>query len=68
MHLKATNPTTPARALIGFGVSQSSAACGSENTIPTILVNRLRQRFGLSELHAVTVLRLASLGPQEGRN
>lgn len=68
MLLKAANPTTPCRAFIGFGVSQSSAACGSENTIPTVLVNRLQRRFGLSELHALTVLRLASLGPKEGRD
>lgn len=54
----------------GAGLAKASFLAGmpSEDTIPNILVNRLRQRFGLSEMHAATVLRLASIGPQEGRN
>lgn len=68
MHLETMNPTAPGRASMGFGRSLSPTASTSENSIPAILVNRLRQRFGLSELHAATVLRLASIGPQEGRS
>lgn len=54
----------------GAGLAKASFLAGMpcEDTIPAVLVNRLRQRFGLSELHALTVLRLASLGPKEGRD
>lgn len=68
MRLESVNPTAPARAPMGFGVSQSSAACVPETTIPTVIVNRLRERFGVSEPHALTILRLAKLGPMEGRD
>jgi hypothetical protein len=53
----------------GAGLVKASFLAGmpSEDTIPAILVNRLQRRFGISELHAATVLRLASIGPQEGR-
>lgn len=67
MQLQTMNPEAPGKATKGFGSLVSSAATGPENSIPTILVNRLQRRFGLSELHALTVLRLASLGPEEGR-
>jgi len=52
------------------GLAKASSLAGSdrENTIPSIIVNRLCRRFGLSQPHALTVLRLANLGPQEGRN
>lgn len=65
MHLE-----TKTRRCGGAGLAKASFLAGmpSEDTIPAILVNRLRQRFGLSETHAATVLRLASIGPQEGRN
>lgn len=65
MHL--TNET---RRCGGAGLAKASFLAGMsrEDTIPSILVNRLQRRFGLSELHAQTVLRLASLGPKEGRD
>jgi hypothetical protein len=52
------------------GLAKASFLAGmpSEDTIPAVIVNRLQRRFGLSELHALTVLRLASLGPKEGRD
>lgn len=51
------------------GLAKASFLAGkpSEDNIPTIIVNRLQRRFGLSELHALTVLRLANLGPKEGQ-
>lgn len=51
------------------GLVKVSSLAGSfrEDNIPSVIVNRLQRRFGLSELHALTVLRLASLGPKEGR-
>lgn len=54
----------------GAGLAKVPSVAGSfrENTIPTVIVNRLRQRFGVSEPHALTILRLASLGPKEGRD
>jgi hypothetical protein len=54
----------------GAGLAKAPFLAGmpSEDTIPAILVNRLQRRFGLSEVHALTVLRLAKLGPEEGRN
>lgn len=67
MHLQSMNPTAPGRASMGFGSPLSPTASTPENSIPAVLVNRLRQRFGLSEMHARTVLRLASIGPEEGR-
>jgi hypothetical protein len=53
----------------GAGLAKASFLAGkpSEDNIPTIIVNRLQRRFGLSELHALTVLRLANLGPKEGQ-
>ena len=64
MQLHTANPA------LGTGLAKASSLAGtlSENTIPTVIVNRLQRRFGLSELHALTVLRLASLGPKEGRD
>lgn len=58
----------PAPSGTGLAKGFSLAGTPSENTIPSVIVNRLQRRFGLSEQHALTVLRLASLGPQEGRN
>jgi hypothetical protein len=67
MHLEKLNPTAPARALMGFGVSQSSAACGPEYSISAAVVQKLQRAYRVSEYHAATIARLASLGPQEGR-
>lgn len=52
------------------GLAKASFLAGmpSEDNIPSVIVNRLQRRFGLSGLHAATVLRLASLGPKEGRD
>ena len=66
MHLESMRPAARQRET-GLGGIACLAASTSENSIPTVLVNRLQRRFGLSELHALTVLRLASLGPKEGR-
>lgn len=65
MQLQTANPAPLGSAGLANGFS--SAGTPRDNTIPNIVVNRLRQRFGLSELHALTVLRLAKLGPEEGR-
>lgn len=68
MQLKTANPTTPARAFIGFGVSQSSAACSPEYNTTAVAVQKFQRNFRISELHALTVLRLAGLGPREARS
>lgn len=54
----------------GAGLAKASFLAGmpSEDTTRTVFVNRLQRRLGLSELHALTVLRLASIGPKEGRD
>ena len=52
----------------GLGGIACVAASTTEFTIHTVLVNKLQRRLGLTELHALTVLRLASLGPKEGRD
>lgn len=65
MHLNEMRPAARGRET-GLGIA-CLAASVSESTIPTIIVNRLQRRFGLSELHALTVLRLANLGPKEGQ-
>lgn len=67
MHLEKLNPTAPARASMGFGVTQSSAACAPEYSTSAAVVQKLQRIYRVSELHAVTIARLASLGPREGR-
>ncbi|WP_374679331.1 hypothetical protein [Bosea sp. 47.2.35] len=66
MHLETMRPAARQRET-GLGGIACLAASTLENNISTVLVNRLRHRFGLSELHAAEVLRLASIGPKEGR-
>lgn len=67
MHLNEMRPAARGRET-GLGGIACLAASTSESTIHTVLVNRLQRRLGLSELHALTVLRLASIGPKEGRD
>lgn len=67
MSIRKTNPKAPGKALSGFGVSQSSAACDLEYNPSHDVVQRLQHRFAISAPHASTVARLAGLGPQEAR-
>ncbi|HEV7339953.1 MAG TPA: hypothetical protein VGO06_28555 [Bosea sp. (in: a-proteobacteria)] len=62
-----TNTKPDAGGSVGLAKSSFLAGMPSEDITPSIIVNRLQHRFGISELHALTVLRLASLGPKEGR-
>lgn len=67
MGLQKLNPTAPARASMGFGVAQSSAACGPEYNTSAVVVQKLQRLFRVSAPHAATIARLACLGPEEGR-
>ena len=67
MQLQTTNPATPARALTGSGTRISSAAIYPEHTTSFVIINRLRQRFGVTESVAALIASLAALGPEEGR-
>lgn len=62
-----TNTKPDAGGSVGLAKASFLAGMPREDSIPSVIVNRLQRRFGLSELHALTVLRLASLGPREGR-
>ena len=66
MQLQKLNPTAPARASMGFGVSQSSAACAPEYSTSIAIVQKLQRAYRVSEVHAATIARLANLGPREG--
>lgn len=68
MGLQKLNPAAPARALAGLGTSIGSAAIDPENTIPAIIVNRIRARFGVTEPHAAVIAQLAEFGPREVRH
>ncbi|MBB3972521.1 hypothetical protein GGR24_001154 [Hansschlegelia beijingensis] len=39
----------------------------SENSIPSLIINRLSRRFAVSAAVAALVVELAGLGPQEAR-
>jgi hypothetical protein len=67
MHLETMNPTAPGKATMGFGVSQSSAACEPQYSISAAVVHKLQRTYRVSELHALTIAHLASIGPKEGR-
>lgn len=51
------------------GLAKASFLAGMpcEDTIPVIIVNRLRLRFGVTAPHAATIAQLAELGPREAR-
>lgn len=64
MHLEKLNPAAPARALAGSEL-QSWAATHSDLTTLPLIINRLQRRYAISAPHAVTIARLAGLGPKE---
>lgn len=67
MHLESMNPTAPGRASMGFGSTLSPTASTSEYSISAAVVQKLQRTYRVSELHAQTIARLASIGPKEGR-
>jgi hypothetical protein len=61
MQLETMNPTTPGRAVIGFGVSQSSAACVPEHITISLALKQIRQRVSVSEAVALLIAGHAGL-------
>ncbi|PZN97775.1 MAG: hypothetical protein DCF30_15850 [Hyphomicrobiales bacterium] len=61
MHLEKMNPTTPARAFIGFGVSQSYAACDLEHITISLALKQIRERVAVSEPVALIMAQHAGL-------
>jgi hypothetical protein len=64
MHLENVKPAAPGRALAGSEL-QSWAATHSDLTTLPLIINRLQRRYAISAPHAVTIARLAGLGPKE---
>lgn len=65
MNLTDTKPD--AGGSVGLAKASFLAGMPSEYNTPAIIVQRLQRLYRVSEHHAVTIARLASLGPQEGR-
>jgi hypothetical protein len=63
------NPTNAKPGAGDAGLAKASFLAGMpcEYNTPIIVVQRLQRLYRVSEAHAATIARLASLGPQEGR-
>lgn len=64
MHVENVKPAAPGRALAGSELQSWAATHSDHNTLP-LIINRLRQQFAISAPHALTIARLAGLGPKE---
>lgn len=65
MQIDIANPAAGVSA--GLAKAVSLAGTQSEYNNLTLIVQRLQRLYRVSDLHAATIARLASLGPQEGR-
>ncbi|MGW9331580.1 hypothetical protein [Bosea sp. NPDC055594] len=64
MHVENVKPAAPAMALAGSELQSWAATHSDHSTLP-LIINRLRQQFAISAPHALTIARLAGLGPKE---